>query len=220
MTIPFKLGYKQKSDPRDARYPLSALMAVSPPVTQPVSKVWKPGDVNNQGDTNGCVGFSCFKFQTSEPYVLTPPLLTAEQIYAEARDNDEWTETGSETDSGTSVRAGLNVLRRHGVIDSFYWADSADEVFDFVLKYGPVVLGTPWYEGFFHPDAAGFIHMTGMEVGGHAWFAYACDWKERALTFRNSWTEDWGRSGDARISLNDLRELFNRGATAAAVLEV
>lgn len=212
---PYRLGYKQKEDPRDARYPLSALMGA--PTSIPVSKAWRPGAVSDQKQTSSCVGHACFQLLTSEP-VLQEVLLSPMDIYDEARRIDEWADN-DDVDEGTSVRAGLNVLRRHGLIQEFYWAESADEALEYLLKFGPLVFGTAWTEGMFYPSSDGIIRPTGRTSGGHAWFGYAGQWQDRFLTGMSSWGPDFGIGGSFRISLYDLEELFKRGGTAAAVIE-
>lgn len=212
---PYRLGYKQKEDPRDARYPLAALMGA--PVSIPVSKAWLPGGVLDQKQTSSCVGHACYQLLSSEP-VLQEVLLSPMDIYDEARRIDEWADN-DDVDEGTSIRAGLNVLRRHGLIQEYYWADGVVQAPEYMLKFGPLVFGTDWTEGMFEPDARGIIRPTGRSAGGHAWFAYACHWQDRYITGMSSWGPDWGIGGSFKISLYDLEELFKRGGTAAAVIE-
>ncbi len=137
MTPPFSLGFRQKPSDKDKHYPLSKLMKAVDHV--PVSKVWRPGPVNDQQATSGCVGYSTFKFLTSDP-VVTPEALriTEDEIYLEARRNDEFP---GEADEGTSVRAGLEVLRRHGFIGGYFWSTDHREAVEYMLTTGPLVIG-------------------------------------------------------------------------------
>ncbi len=210
---PHPLGFRQLEDDRDKQFPLSQLMAA--PRVRPVSKSWKTGPTLDQGQTNGCVGYSTYQFQVSEP-IVGEPILTAQQIYAEARKNDEFP---GEADEGTSIRAGLEVLRKHGIIQNYFWAKSAGEALEYMLKFGPLVFGTQWTEGMFHPDSKGIIRPTGANVGGHAWFGYAGQWKTKFITGLTSWGLDFGKEGSFKLSLQDVDELFRRGGVAAAVLE-
>lgn len=207
------LGFRQRPDPRDFAFPLSALMGVSS--KRPVSKAWKCGPTLDQKQTNGCVGFASYQFQVSEP-IVQEPILSALQIYAEARKNDEFP---GEEDEGTSVRAGLNVLKAHGIIKAYHWAQSADEALEYMLKFGPVIFGTDWTTAMFEPDTKGTIRPTGKTVGGHAWFAHAGQWQRKLITGRTSWGESFGKKGDFLLSLPDINELFKRGGVAAAVVE-
>jgi hypothetical protein len=210
---PPQFGYRQNPDPRDFAFPLSQLMGAA--VKRPVSKAWKCGATLDQKQTNGCVGFASFQFQVSEP-IVKEPILSALQIYAEARKNDEFP---GEEDEGTSVRAGLNVLKAHGIITAYHWAQSAEEALEYMLKFGPVIFGTDWTSGMMEPDSHGKIRPTGARLGGHAWFAHAGQWTKKVITGLTSWSENWGKAGNFQISLSDINELFKRGGVAAAVVE-
>lgn len=216
MSTPFKLGFRQLPDPRDALYPLS--MAMGEQATVPISKVWSPGPVTDQGDESSCVGHSTFKLMTSEPVLQDPGIISPAFIYDEARENDEWP-TGKETDSGTSVRAGLEVLRRHGRIENYYWADGAEQILEYLLKFGPLVFGTNWYSDMFSPDSNGMLRVSGTLAGGHAYLVYAGSWQDKTVTLRNSWGPTWGKFGDAKMSLVDVAKLMQLGGVAAAVSE-
>lgn len=215
MIQPFPLGFRQKHSDKDKHYPLSTLMGA--PTSVPVSKVWRPGPVNDQGHTNGCVGYSCFKFLTSEPVVTPEELrITEDDIYLEARRNDEFP---GEADEGTSVRAGLDTLKRHGFIGGYFWTKDHREAVEYMLTMGPLELGINWYADMFNPDSQGVIHPGGGIAGGHAIFCYAADWQNRMLTLRNSWGPDWGMSGDCLLSFNDFDRLLQENGVCAAVSE-
>lgn len=213
-----KLGYRQLPDPRDAGFPLSSAMRGKAGL--PFSKVWKPGDHQNQLDTNGCVGFSTYQYQASEP-ITKEPMLSALQIYAEARKNDEFPGEG---DEGTSVRAGLEVLKAHRIISAYYWAEGAADAIEYMLRKpseggGPLVLGIRWTDSMFNPDANGFVKPAGRTGGGHAIFCYAAHWKGKYVTLRNSWGKEWGKKGDCRLAFTDLDRLLQEGGVAAGVIE-
>jgi hypothetical protein len=209
----FSLGFRQLPDARDKAFPLSALMSAE--ARKPISKVWKAGPLVNQLQTNGCVGYATYQFQVSEP-IVGEPVLSALQIYAEARRNDEFP---GEEDQGTSVRAGLNVLKAHGIIRSYHWGYSVEEAVQFMLTTGPLVFGVPWLSGMFSPDANGLIQAKGSSRGGHAIFAPSCSWKNKTITLQNSWGKEWGRAGCCKISFADLDRLLREGGVAAAVTE-
>lgn len=210
---PFPLGFRQLPDERDARYPLSDLMAGAG--KRPVSKKWLPGEVLDQGRTSSCVGHACWQLLASEPTMCLSNL-SPYDIYGEARKIDEFP---GDADTGTSVRAGLNVLRNHGGIRAYYWAQGIDDAVEYLLKLGPLVLGIRWADSMFSPDAKGVIHPVGRGGGGHAIFAYAADWKGKFVTLRNSWNATWGKRGDCKISFTDLDKLLREGGVAAAVEE-
>ncbi len=183
----------------------------------PVSKVWKTGPHVNQGQTNGCTGFSSYLFQTSEP-VLTPEggKLTPEAIYLEARRNDEFPGEG---DDGSSVRAALDTLKRHDIIGSYFWGRDWQECVEFLLTTGPLNLGINWYRNMFEPDSNGIISISGPIEGGHAIFCYAADWENEFITLQNSWGDGWGKGGDCLLSFEDFDRLLRDGGVCAAVTE-
>ncbi len=216
MIIPYRLGFAQLPDARDKKYPLSKLMGA--PAEIPISKRWVQGPTLDQGQTSSCVGHACWQLPASEPMVMGVIPMSPMEIYDEAKRNDEWPDNDN-ADEGTSVRAGLDVLKRHGMIDSYYWAESADQALEYMLKFGPLVFGTDWHQDMFYPDSNNVIRPTGALVGGHAWFAYAGQWDEKFITGLTSWGTDFGASGSFKISLYDIDELFKRGGVAAAVTE-
>lgn len=204
-------GFRQLPDPRDANFPLSALMGAGG--ATPISKVWKPGPVTNQGSESSCVGHSTFKLLTSDPRPLKTPAITPSRIYVEAKNIDEW--QGSDYD-GTSVRAGLDVLKSRSFIDAYYWAGNIEEVTDYLLRFGPLVLGIRWTSSMDSP-VNGIIKPKGKGGGGHAILAYAADWKKKLITIRNSWGTMFGKMGDCAIAFPDLNLLLKEGGVAAAI---
>ncbi len=214
----FHLGFRQLPDERDMRFPLSAAMKAV--ATTPVSKVWKPGPVNDQSSKNtknGCVGYSTFKLLTSEPVVIPPPIpITEEEIYLESRRNDEFS---GEADEGTSVRAGMETLKRHGLISAYYNGRDWQESVEYMLTTGPLILGIPWYQQMFDPDANGVITIGGSIAGGHAIFCYAADWDNKFITLRGSWSTDWGRDGDCLLSFQDFDRLLKDGGVCVSCTE-
>lgn len=218
MTTPCTNGYRQLPDERDKLFPLGALMDFPEP--HPVSKVWKSGDVLDQADTNSCVGHACYQLQVSEPMVRSNPPLSPFDIYNQARLIDEWGDN-DDVDAGTSIRAGLNVLKNNGVIRGYYWGFDVQQVLDYLLLYGPLVFGTRWPNSMMNVDGDGFVHPEGRGGGGHAYFAHSASWKNKTVTFRNSWGEGWGKNGDFRMSFNDVEKLLKEdGACCAAVVEL
>jgi hypothetical protein len=211
------LGFRQLPNPKDDNFKLSKIMAAEP--VMHLSKSWRRGDTLDQKHTSACVGFSSFQFQVSEPFIKSPKM-SPEEIYWWARNNDEFP---GNADEGTSIRAGLECLRVHGIISNYYWAESAEQALEYLLRFGPLIFGTDWTEHMFTPNENGVIHPTGRSVGGHAWFAHAGRWNSSThagrITGLTSWGPDYGFNGDFELSLTDIDELFKRGGVAAAVVE-
>lgn len=210
---PYPTGFRQLADERDFRFPLGALL--TDPKKSPVSKNWKPGPVKDQGNVGACVGHACWQFQVSDPILKTSKMGPFD-IWGEARKIDEFDDRLTE---GTSVRAGLNVLKREGIIKSYHWASSMDEVVDYLLKHGPLVFGTRWSDSMFSPDSNGFIKPVGRGGGGHAYFVYGANIKDGYIKIRNSWGSSWGLKGDCKMIFRHADELLKSGGVAAAVVE-
>ena len=178
-------------------------------------KNWKPGPVRDQGNVGACVGHACWQFQVSDP-IHTDAKIGPFDIWGEARKIDEFDDRLTE---GTSVGAGLNVLKREGIIKNYYWASSVDEVIEYLLKLGPLVLGTRWSNSMFTPDSNGFIKPVGRDGGGHAYFVYGANMKEKYVRIINSWSTSWGIKGDCLMKFEYVNELLKTGGVAAAVVE-
>jgi hypothetical protein len=120
--------------------------------------------------------------------------------------------------NGSTLRSGAKVLAKRKRIGTYFFASSVDEALDYLARFGTVVFGTVWTEGMFKPSLFGkIIRPTGPVKGGHAWLAIGVDAKY--VTIRNSWGTDWGKGGDARISVKDLEDIYMQGGEACAATE-
>jgi hypothetical protein len=125
-------------------------------------------------------------------------------------------EPGNE--DGSYIRSGAKVMKARKRIGTYFFASSIDEAADYVARFGPVVIGTDWYAGMMEPSfSSAVLKPTGKRVGGHAylWIGVTSNY----AIIRNSWGVDWGRAGDARIKLSDLKAIFGRYGEACAATE-
>ena len=178
-------------------------------------KTWHSDKVLNQLQTNHCVGFAYAAFGISTPIEDPWTDATGHNLYRACKvlDHDPAGEQGS------TLRSGARVMRARRRIASYYFASSIDEAADYVAKYGPVVLGIPWLSAMSKPSAfRGIIVARGQQLGGHAILWYGVDGEWAVL--RNSWGLGWGKRGDCRISLADLRKLYLMGGEALAASEL
>jgi len=207
-------GLGRRPSPPDARdYRMADAMAVMTPPPRPV-KTWHSDRVLNQLATPHCVGFSWAGWGISAPIEDPWTDVMGHSIYAACKVLDG--EPGAQ--NGSTVRTGAKVLIARKRIGTYFFAQSVDEALDYVGRFGPVVFGTIWYAGMFKPSLLGkVIRPTGKVVGGHAWLALGVDAKY--VTIRNSWGTAWGKGGDARISIADLKSVFKAGGEAAAATE-
>jgi hypothetical protein len=64
-----------------------------------------------------------------------------------------------------------------------------------LMTFGPVLISTPWFNSWFHPNAAGVLPAPDTQVGGHAIAVVGWD-DTKGFRLQNSWGSGWGISGD------------------------
>lgn len=179
------------------------------------ARYWRPGPLLDQGFTSGCVGYSIAGIAGAAPVRNT---ILGDGVYWLALRVDEFE---GEDDEGTSIRAGLKVIEKLGLIDKYLWAWDLDSVVSYLLNDGPVLLATYWFEGMNEINTKGFVEPTGELVGGHAYYLRGVNVRQRRVTMRQSWGP-WGinDSGDAYISFDALDELLTNEGEAVGIKEL
>lgn len=179
------------------------------------SYTWRCEEWFDQGSEGACVGYSLgheLAARPSEVKGITDKFIL-EDIYWEAQKIDPWNggayPKASPKYEGTSVLAGVKIIKDLGYIEEYRWAFTLDDVLYGLGHNGPAVLGIPWFEDMYYPDEDGFIKPTGRMVGGHAILARAVNIKKGYVTLRNSWGKSWGEDGDCYVSFEDLEKLLN-----------
>lgn len=159
----------------------------------------------DQGVEGQCVGFSASWMMS----ILNRKFYDASWLYKEAQKVDGWE---GEDYEGTSVRAGMDILRDvghrhvwrkvsrlpsldHG-ISANRWATTVDEIRGCVAAGVPVVMGTNWYSGFDAPIKRGRefwapSNNIGHIRGGHAWCIYGASDRRQAFKMVNSWGDEY-----------------------------
>lgn len=159
----------------------------------------------DQGNTSACVGFSSSWAMS----ILNRYAYDAPWLYGQAKLIDEW--PGEDYD-GTSVRAGMDVLRTLGhrrrrkttgettnPLDGILrneWATNVDQVRQCISGGTPVVLGIEWFDNFFTPEKVGREYWIGRTdggkiAGGHAICCYGASDRRQAVKLINSWGSSW-----------------------------
>jgi hypothetical protein len=210
-------GFRQRRDPADDAFPLSA---VTPAVDDPRSqeRVWLlPAHLLNQGSTNSCVGHACAHFILAAPIMehSTDPIA----LWHRAQQIDEFPNNEG-TNTGTSVRAGFKVLQEQNLITTDYrWAANADEALRFVLKRGPLVVGTKWYPGM-SEARDGVLRLTGNPGNtGHAYLLFGFSPDADSFLVANSWGRSWATDGMAFLPYGAFELLLEQGGVACSAIE-
>jgi hypothetical protein len=210
-----KLGRIYVPDENDAVFPLMEIMDPQPPRTTP----WQIGPVLNQGRTPECVAFTTRGWLNAEP-VSDPDQSHPDPatIYAGAQANDGI----SGPHDGSNDRGAMKYMQSIGMVDSYHWAQSLQEVIQYVTTTGPLMCGTNWHQGQFTPDSNGFIAPVGPIEGGHEYLMYWYAQEENAFWFLNSWGTTWGNvpgaPGTFKMKAQDFGTLLNEGGDACAAL--
>jgi Papain family cysteine protease len=212
------LGRRHAPDPRDANFPLRALLPAAPSIR--TYRYWSAnGWWGDQGRTPQCVAYAWAHWLEDGPVPQggTPPILHPAAIYHDAQFMDEW--PGEDYD-GTSVRAGAKVLKTAGYIKEYRWASTMQEIVAALLDVGPVVVGFSWYEEMFKPDEASLIHIGGALAGGHAFVLDGISMPHKLIRMKNSWGRDWGNNGFAYLSIEDVDHLLHEDGEACLAVEI
>ena len=211
------------------KHPMEAHLAGATPIVH--ARSWATPLTYNQEQTPQCVGYSWATCLTALEYATHSEVVPfeARRIYNWANLNDGL----PQPHDGSMVRSGGDALRINGAladktfhdsppqdrwkISSFVNTTGVDTLTTFVINNGPVVIGINWYNGFFTPDANGFIKIVPNDpiAGGHAICVRAVDLIRGFATLHNTWGK-WGYkgTGDAFISLTDLATLLAQDGEA------
>lgn len=211
-------GLGRKPSPRDDRdYGVRQLKAMIEDGTA-VPVVWSDTEILDQGTTQHCVAFG------------TGGMLNCDdENHVDPHYNDEWChafyyeikkyENEPEQEDGAFPRDGLQLAKNKGWISAYARLQTLQEIYDWLVNHGPVLVGTDWYEGMMTPDADSVVGLTGDIVGGHCWFHQGLTVDGKYFISVNSWGTDYGKGGTFQISLGFFSTLLYQGGEAWAAVQ-
>lgn len=210
------LGRLPDPDPRDANYPMRALLTIPP--TLKTRYWWAGGAWLDQGATGTCVGHGWAHWIEDGPRTW-PGTVDPYAIYLAAcmRDTFVGNDNG-DLNYGTSVRAGAEAVVAMGRASEYRWAWDVPTIVDAILTKGPVVVGTNWYSSMMMLDE-GFLEVYGGIAGGHCYVLNGVSTVKGIVRVKNSWGRGWGNKGHAYLSLEDLERLIGEDGEACMAVE-
>lgn len=218
----YSLGRLPEFDEQSRQYAArETLFSAAAPLK---SRLWTRPGAWDQGAYPHCVGFACVGLLNTKPVAsrVTPGKRwwkdgrLPSHVYREAQKVDYW--PGEDYD-GTSVLAGMKVLKRKGLIPEYRWAFGLDDTLRTISRHGPVVIGVNWYTGMFRTDSDGFVVPTGTNEGGHAVELHGINVSAGYVIGTNSWGRDWGEDGRFKLRFADLGQLLGeQGESVTTVL--
>jgi hypothetical protein len=136
----------------------------------------------------------------------------AVELYHEATVVDGFPGEYPPDDTGSSGLGVCKAAKKAGVIKRYKWGTTVKGV-GHLLQTAGAMLGTPWYQAWFTPDAHGFIdadpnwQASGV-AGGHELYVRGIEaWDDHdptksVLVFDNSWGGSWGDAGCGRMRVS------------------
>lgn len=122
--------------------------------------------------------------------------------------------------NGTSIRAVADVLKKENLIQNYYWANSVEEVWNFIVSTGVVIITSDWYEGMTNLNKYFYADTTGNIIGKNCFLIYGAESNQKSFVCRNFWGKSWGNQGDFYLSFDNLDFLFRKGAQCASASPV
>ena len=205
------------SEPDARDYRMSDVVRAMTELKLP-ERTWHSAHVLDQTTFPHCVGFAWADWGICAPVEDVWDNIMGHNIYDACKLID-----GRPLVPGSSVRCGAKVMRARGHFKIYFFASSILEAAEYVVRYGPVVLGTDWYSGMNTPSKLRTIMpLRGVVVGGHAylWVGVKKILGKTYAVILNSWGTEWGKGGYAYMLLSDLEQVFAHRGEACAATEL
>jgi hypothetical protein len=219
------MGRVFKRDLNDDKYPVTrALELLRPeaaPVPLPRYRYWWTSPTMDQGRSSMCVAYTWRQWLNSAP-VTDRKGLKGPDIYKLYTRSQQLDGIPGEAYLGTTVRGGAKALQELGLIANYFWANTAEEVRQFLLIKGTVAFGTNWYRSMFKPKRGviGPIPSGDILDGGHAYLCTGYNNASGLFRFVNSWGINWGSGGRFYIPGEIVDRLIREDGEACCGLEV
>jgi hypothetical protein len=179
---------------------------------------WSHIGILDQGQLGSCTGNAAVKaishtaFWPLAKAVLNADLgadeVYAVGVYSDATRLDPYPGSFPPDDTGSDGLSVAKVLKNRGLISGYTHAFSL-EAFLTAVSRQSVIIGIPWYDGMFNPDANGFINISGNLAGGHEVCVDQINVEEKWVGFPNSWGRTWGVKGRAKMSWDTAGRLLS-----------
>lgn len=120
-------------------------------------------------------------------------------------------------DNGT-IRGGAKFLHKNKLIRAYYWTQDVDVLANYILNYGPAVVGTEWTLGMANPEReTGYIQDSGYVVNSYAYVVDGVNLSRNMFRLKPHAGSSWGRDGRAYLPYEDLRRLLTRDSGEACL---
>jgi len=209
-------------DPRSLSFGVTESILESPlrwDGLEPISKVRikAKGNHLDQGREGACVGMGLTNAMRYEPNIgdlqKYDEHFAITQIYWEAQKNDPFPggeyPGASPRMGGTSLLEGAKQLKRLGLIKSYRWAFSIDELILGLGYFGVAVVGIPWYSRMSEPESDGRIRIGGQIEGGHCLDTIQYNKNSGKLRLAQTWGMEHGDRGEVYIMIDEMDRLLH-----------
>jgi hypothetical protein len=115
---------------------------------------------------------------------------------------------------GTTLRSGMEVLKRRGHIDEYFYFTNSDDIRSWLLGHGaPIVMASIWTGGMESP-ANSYLTVSGPIIDRHAYVLMGWSDLQNGARILNSHGKSWCKDGRGWIRAHMLDFLLSDGAHA------
>jgi C1A family cysteine protease len=233
-------GFVKEEDPRNRNFPLTLVLdplrevafpSGAPPGQRHYPVIYSP--VLKQGNTGTCTAHGATSLIEGAPIMQKRPMSPFD-LYRLIVKNDPWRDNDWEATAaedqmqfGSSSLAVMKTLQQLGYVQSYLWAETAEQCRQWHLLAGVMCFGIAWKTEMMETDSQGFIRYRGHIEGGH--FVKTTGWNDfvkyngrrvPAVRIQNSWGPEFGQKGRCWMLMDDLQMAIQDDGDAVAPTEV